>query len=159
MNPLCVLNPNSSARPILVIEDNDMDLDFCLQALEEHTVGNPVLACRDGDEAIDFINAHLEASDPQLPLLVLLDLRLPKVDGMDVLRHARQCAQWGNVPIIALTTSHQDDDRMSALAEGVSAFVSKPVDYDAFSRVIAQIKCDWLLEHTIPEDAPSGPPS
>ena len=157
MRPLCVLNPHSAARPILLIEDNDMDLDFCLQALEEHAVGNPVLVCRDGDEAIDFINAHPGACDPLLPLLVLLDLRLPKVDGMDVLRHARQCTHWRDVPMVALTTSHQDQDRATALAQGISAFVTKPVDFDAFSRIIAQIKWDWLLDHPLCEDRQSNP--
>ena len=85
-----ILNPNSSLRPILVVEDNDMDLDFCMQAFTEHAIANPVFACRDGEEAIQFIDAHPNADDPRLPLLTLLDLRLPKVDGIDVLRHARQ---------------------------------------------------------------------
>ncbi len=75
----------SRARPILVVEDNPMDLDFLLQAFDEHGVLNPVLVCRDGEEAVQFIAAHTDPHDPNLPLLVLLDLRLPKVDGIEVL--------------------------------------------------------------------------
>ena len=75
-------NSHSSLRPILVVEDNDMDLDFCLQAFEENAVANPVIACRDGEEALQFIDAHPSFEDRLFPLLVLLDLRLPKVDGI-----------------------------------------------------------------------------
>jgi CheY-like chemotaxis protein len=86
------------ARPILVVEDNPMDLDFMLQAFEEHGVVNPVLVCRDGEEALQFIADHAQPDDAHLPLLVLLDLRLPKVDGIEVLRQARQHPFWRQIP-------------------------------------------------------------
>ena len=89
-----MLNPHSPLRPILVIEDNDMDMDFCLQAFSENAVANPVIACRDGEEALQFMDAHPSSTDRQFPLLVLLDLRLPKIDGIEVLRHARQHPVW-----------------------------------------------------------------
>jgi CheY-like chemotaxis protein len=143
---LCVMNPDSPLRAILVVEDNDMDLDFCLQAFEEHAVANPVYACRDGDEAIAYVDAHQDPADRRFPLLVLLDLHLPKVDGIEVLRHARASARWHKVPILALTTSSQEQDRLAALASGVNAFVTKPVSFDAFSDVIQRIKIDWMQD-------------
>ena len=82
------------ARPILVVEDNPMDLDLMLQAFEESSVVNPIRVCRDGEEALQFIGTHLTPDDPNLPVLVLLDLRLPKVDGIEVLRQARKRTVW-----------------------------------------------------------------
>lgn len=145
-----VMNAHSTSRPILLVEDNDMDLDFCLQAFEEHGITHPVAACRDGEEAIEFIDAHLDPADPQLPLLVLLDLRLPKVDGIDVLRHARQKEAWVQVPIVILTTSSENGDIKRAYEFGVNAYVVKPVNFDAFVEVVKSIKMDWLVNHASP---------
>ena len=78
--------PVTRARPILVIEDNAMDLDLLLRAFEEHAVLNPVRVCRDGEEALNYIDAHPSPDDPDLPLVALLDLRLPKVDGIEAAR-------------------------------------------------------------------------
>lgn len=76
--------PIPSGRCVLVIEDNPMDLDLMLQAFQEHNIANPIRVCRDGEEALQFIEAHTSPEDPDLPLLVLLDLRLPKIDGIEV---------------------------------------------------------------------------
>ena len=152
MNP--IFNPNSSLRPILVVEDNDMDLDFCLQAFEEHAIANPVFACRDGEEAIQFIDKHPAEDDPLLPLLVLLDLRLPKVDGIDVLRHARQHPVWKQVPFIILTTSRENSDIGAAYEVGVNAYIVKPVDFASFTDVVKQIKMFWILTN----EPPFAPP-
>lgn len=150
MKDRLVLNTASTLRPILLVEDNDMDLDFCLQAFEEHAIANPVAACRDGEEAIEFIDAHLEPSDPQLPLLVLLDLRLPKVDGLDVLRHARKQAAWLQVPIVILTTSSENDDIKRAYEFGVNSYVVKPVNFGSFAEVVKHLKMYWLLTNESP---------
>ena len=153
MNP--ILNPNSSLRPILVVEDNDMDLDFCIQAFEEHAIANPVFACRDGEEAIQFIDAHPAADDPHLPLLTLLDLRLPKIDGIDVLRHARQHPIWKQVPFIILTTSREHSDIGAAYEVGVNSYIVKPVDFSSFADVVKQIKMFWILTNEPPFAAPN----
>lgn len=150
MTPDIVLNPASPLRPIVVVEDNDMDLDFCLQALEEHHVANPVIACRDGDEAIQYIDAHPSPLDPGFPLLMLLDLKLPKVDGLTVLRHARQSAPWQQVPIIMLTTSSEGTDIETSYQQGVNAYIVKPVDFSAFSEVVKHIKLNWILTNEAP---------
>ena len=147
------------ARSILVVEDNPMDLDFLLQAFEEHGVLNPVFVCRDGEEALQFIEAHTTPDDPDLPLLVLLDLRLPKVDGVDVLRHARQHPVWKRIPVVVITTSRENVDVSRAYELGVNSYIVKPVDFASFTAVVKQIKCYWLLTNEPPfPDAMRRPP-
>jgi CheY-like chemotaxis protein len=141
---------SAQARPILVVEDNPMDLDFMLQAFEEHGVLNPVNVCRDGEEALQFIAAHASADDPAIPLLVLLDLRLPKVDGIEVLRAARQHPVWRRVPFVVVTTSRENTDINRAYELGVNSYVVKPVDFAAFANVVKQIKVYWLLTNEPP---------
>lgn len=151
-----VLNHHSPLRPILVVEDNDMDLDFCLQAFEEHAITNPVVACRDGEEAIDFINAHSDPADAHFPLMVLLDLRLPKVHGIDVLRHARTLPVWKQVPFVVLTTSSENTDISAAYEHGVNSYIVKPVDFEAFVEVVRHIKVYWILTNIPPFAARNG---
>ncbi len=147
------------ARPILVVEDNPMDLDFLLQAFEEHGVLNPVCVCRDGEEALQFIDAHQTPDDVNLPLLVLLDLRLPKVDGVEVLRQARQHPVWKRIPVVVVTTSRENADISRAYELGVNSYVVKPVDFAAFTAVVKQIKFYWLLTNEPPfPDATRGLP-
>ncbi len=144
------------ARPILVVEDNPMDLDFLLQAFDEHGVLNPVTICRDGEEALQFIDAHATPEDPALPLLALLDLRLPKVDGIDVLRRARQHSVWRQIPFIVVTTSRENADISRAYELGVNSYIVKPVDFAAFADVVKQIKIYWLLTNEPPFSSPLG---
>jgi len=122
------------ARSIMVVEDNPMDLDFMLQTLEENTLVNPVRVCRDGEEALEFIEAHSMPDDPDLPLLVLLDLR-----------RARQHPIWSQVPFIVVTTSRENSDISCAYELGVNSYIVKPVDFAAFAAVVKQIKIFWLL--------------
>jgi CheY-like chemotaxis protein len=138
------------ARPILVVEDNPMDLDFLLQAFEEHGVLNPVLVCRDGEEALQFMASHPTPEDPSLPLVALLDLRLPKVDGIEVLRYARQHAVWKQIPFVVVTTSRENVDISRAYELGVNSYIVKPVGFAAFAEVIKQIKFYWLLTNEPP---------
>jgi CheY-like chemotaxis protein len=155
MNSSPVPLNTSLLRPLLVVEDNDMDLDFCMQAFAEHSVANPILFCRDGDEALQFIDAHPTPEHPQLPLLVLLDLRLPKVDGIDVLRHARQHPVWKQVPFIVVTTSRENSDISRAYELGVNSYIVKPVDFASFAAVMKSIKVYWLLTNEPPFPEPN----
>ena len=144
-----------SVRPILLVEDNPMDLDFALQAFDEHSVANPIAVCRDGEEALQYIEAHNSPEDPQLPILVLLDLRLPKVDGIEVLRHARQDPIWKQIPFVVLTTSRENEDIETAYQLGVNSYIVKPVEFVTFSEVVKTVKVYWLLTNE-PAFPPGG---
>jgi CheY-like chemotaxis protein len=147
------------ARPILLVEDNPMDLDLMLQAFKESNVVNPLCVCRDGEEALQFIETHLTPDDPKLPVLVLLDLRLPKVDGIEVLRQARQRPVWKRIPFIVVTTSREDTDISSAYEYGVNSYIVKPVTFAAFAEVVKHIKAYWLLTNEPPFPGPARRPS
>ncbi len=147
------------ARPILVVEDNPMDVDFMLQAFKESNVANPVNVCRDGEEALQYIEAHQTPEDPNLPLLVLLDLRLPKVDGIDVLRQARQHSVWRQVPFIVVTTSRENIDITTAYDLSVNSYIVKPVNFPAFAEVVKHIRVYWLLTNEPPFPEPCRRPS
>jgi two-component system response regulator len=142
---------NTWVRPILLIEDNPMDVDLTLQAFNEHGVANPIVVCRDGEEALDYMDTHDSPADSQVPILVLLDLRLPKVDGVDVLRQARSRETvWKQVPFVVLTTSRENRDIDAAYRLGVNSYIVKPVDFLAFADVAKTIKVYWLLTNEPP---------
>jgi len=143
-------NLKSAARPILLIEDNPMDIDLTLQAFEEHGVVNPIAVCRDGEEALRYMDAHNAPEDPELPIVVLLDLRLPKVDGTEVLRQARQHPIWKQVPFIVITTSRENQDIETAYQLGVNSYIVKPVEFATFAGVVKTIKVYWLLTNQPP---------
>lgn len=147
------------ARPILVVEDNPMDIDFMLQAFVESNVANPVNVCRDGEEALQYIEAHSSPADPNLPLLVLLDLRLPKVDGIDVLRQARKHPVWRQIPFVVVTTSRENADISMAYDLSVNSYIVKPVSFSAFAEVVKHIKVYWLLTNEPPFPDPLRRPS
>ena len=140
----------ASPRTILLVEDNPMDIDFTLQAFQEHRVVNPIVVLRDGEEALQYIDRHPSAEDTEFPILVLLDLRLPKVDGIDVLKQAREHPVWKQVPIIVLTTSRENIDIERAYELGVNSYIVKPIDLGSFSEVVRNVKTYWLLTNQPP---------
>jgi CheY-like chemotaxis protein len=137
-------------RSILLVEDNPMDVDLTLRAFEEHSVANPVVVCRDGEEALQYMEVHGSPTDTRLPILVLLDLRLPKVDGIEVLRIAREHPVWKQIPIVVLSTSRENADIDAAYGLGVNSYIVKPVDFLAFAEVVKNIKVYWLLTNQPP---------
>lgn len=142
---------SSRVRPILLVEDNPMDVDLTLRAFEEHGIANPVVVCRDGEEALRYMDEHQSAKDPGVPILVLLDLRLPKVDGIEVLQWARNGETvWKQVLFVVLTTSREDADVEAAYKLGVNSYVVKPVDFLAFVELAKTIKVYWLLTNEPP---------
>jgi CheY-like chemotaxis protein len=141
---------NTSIRPILLVEDNPMDLDLTFQALEGNGVVNPIVACRDGEEALEYMEKHRSPDDLQVPILVLLDLRLPKIDGIEVLRQARSDPVWRQVPIVVMTTSRENSDIETAYGLGVNSYIVKPVDFLTFTEVVRSIKVYWLLTNEPP---------
>lgn len=148
---------NGSTRPILVVEDNPMDLDLMLQALHEHDVANTIVSCRDGEEALRYMEEHRSPGDGHVPVIVLLDLRLPKVDGIAVLKQARTDPVWKQVPFVVMTTSRENTDIEAAYQLGVNSYIVKPVDFVTFMDVVKSIKLYWLLTNEPPfRDATAG---
>ncbi len=147
---------NARVRPILLVEDNPMDVDLTCEALKELSVINPIVVCRDGEEALRYMEQHELPTDSKIPILVLLDLRLPKVDGIDVLRCARGHAIWKQVPVVVLTTSRENKDIEAAYELGVNSYIVKPVDSLAFAELMKTIKTYWLLTNEQPFGAMTG---
>jgi CheY-like chemotaxis protein len=130
-------------RPILLVEDNPMDVDLTRRAFARRKLVNPLEIARDGQEALDYIQ-RWEAGDP-LPSVILLDLKLPKVDGLEVLRHLKSHAIFRVIPVVILTTSAEERDIQAAYQLGVNSYIVKPVDFDKFMEVAAHIDLYWML--------------
>ncbi|MEY3288719.1 MAG: hypothetical protein RLZZ419_961 [Pseudomonadota bacterium] len=131
-------------RPILLVEDNPMDIDFALQAFTKNKINNPVVICRDGEEALAFIQTHTTPDDLQLPALVLLDLHLPKVDGFEVLHECRQHDIWKQIPVVVLTISHDITDISRAYQLGANSYIVKPLNLADFTEMMLYINAYWL---------------
>lgn len=129
-------------QPILLVEDNPMDLDLTQRAFARRRLANPIHVARDGAEAIAYF-AALTPEQP-LPAVVLLDLKLPKVDGLEVLRHLKNNPMLRKLPVVVLTTSSQDRDVQAAYDLGANSYIVKPVDFDKFIAVVEQIDMYWL---------------
>ncbi len=135
--------PNQSARPILLVEDNPVDLDLTLRAFSRRNLANPVLVARDGQEALDWI-PRWEAGEA-LPLVILLDIKLPRVDGLEVLRRLRDNPTSQHVPVVMLTSSDEDRDVQMAYQLHANSYIVKPVSFDKLMGVATQIELYWCL--------------
>jgi CheY-like chemotaxis protein len=142
------MNNNDPTRPILLVEDNPMDVDLTLRAFKKCNVANPILVARDGEEALKYI-PRWQAGEP-LPAVILLDLKLPKIHGLEVLRQIKTHAQFAVIPIIVLTSSSEDADVKSAYQLGANSYIVKPVDFNKFIEVASQIELYWILLNTPP---------
>ncbi len=134
-------------KPILLVEDNPHDLELTLVALERSQLANDVVVVRDGAEALDYLHARgaYEGRDAGNPAVVLLDLKLPKVDGLEVLADVRGSAALKSVPVVMLTSSKEEQDLVRSYALGVNAYVVKPVDFKEFVRAIADLGVFWAV--------------
>ncbi len=130
-------------RPILLVEDNPMDLDLTRRAFNRRRVVNPIEVARDGEEAIDWIRRWDEGAPP--PVLILLDLKLPRVDGLEVLRHYKEHPRYRSIPVVVLTTSDEDRDIETAYQLGANSYIVKPVEFEKFVEVAAQVEVYWTL--------------
>lgn len=134
-------------KPILLVEDNPNDLELTLIALEKSQLANEVIITRDGAEALDYLMCRGEYSARQAgnPAVVLLDLKLPKVDGLEVLREIRNTAHLKSIPVVMLTSSKEEQDLVRSYELGVNAYVVKPVDFNEFVRAIADLGIFWAV--------------
>ena len=130
-------------KPILLVEDNPMDVDLTIRALQRNHVTNRLQVARDGEEAIGWISRW--ASGEPVPALILLDLKLPKVDGLEVLRQLKAHPTYRAAPVVILTTSAEDRDVQTAYGLGANSYIVKPVSFDHFVQVAAQIDLYWTL--------------
>ena len=142
------MSMQNSPRPILIVEDNPMDLDLTRRAFARRKLANPIEVARDGEEALAFL-PRWQAGAPQ-PAVILLDLKLPKVNGLEVLRQIRSHPEFGDIPIVMLTTSAEDADIKKAYELGVNSYILKPVDFEKFLEVAAQIELYWSVLNTRP---------
>ncbi len=138
---------------ILLVEDDDADLELTLNALRAAHVANPIHVARDGQEALDFVATHRAQGGPKRLRLVLLDLKMPRVDGLTVLREIRKDAQWNSVPVVVLTSSAQDPDLRAAYALGANSYIQKPADFEQFRNIVAQVGLYWLVVNHVPQSS------
>ena len=142
------MNNISQVVEILLVEDNATDAELAMRTLKKNNLANNLVWFKDGAEALDFLFARGEyagRSDCAPPRLVLLDLRLPKVDGMEVLRVIKDDARTQAIPVVVLTSSQEDRDVAESYKLGVNSYISKPVEFDAFAKTVAELGMYWLL--------------
>jgi two-component system response regulator len=142
---------------ILYVEDNAADVELTLVALRRSRLANRIHIARDGAEALDFIFCRgLHANDEfSVPKLVLLDLKLPKVDGIEVLRAIREDERTKMIPVVVLTSSNEQKDLVESYKSHVNSYIQKPVDFDQFQQVVQQLGLYWLVINQTPPPEPS----
>ncbi len=128
-------------RYILLIEDNPLDIDLTKRAFARRHLADPLVIAHDGEEAMQYIDEWETGKQP--PSLILLDLKLPKIDGLDVLARLKQHAQYKKIPVVILTTSGEDRDVQSAYALGANSYIVKPVSFEKFIEVAERIESYW----------------
>ena len=132
---------------ILLVEDNPHDLELTLRAVKKGNLANKVTAVRDGAEALDFIfgrGTHQGRDITNGPRVIFLDLKLPKVDGIDVLRAVKADERTKKIPIVIITSSAEERDRVESYQLGANSYVVKPIEFDAFMKTIADLGFYWL---------------
>ena len=136
-----------SLKPILLVEDNLNDIELVLDALRRNNLVNKVITARHGGEALDYLHrtgVH-EGRDGDDPIFILLDLKMPKVDGLEVLRQIKQDPKLQMIPVVMLTSSNEESDLVKSSKLGVNSYVVKPVDFGQFVEVIRQMGLFWAV--------------
>ncbi len=142
-----------SEKLILLVEDSAPDEELAIRALRKNGIRNEVVVARDGQEALDYLFAegsHAGRDHAELPTVILLDLKLPKIDGLDVLRQIRADERTKLVPIVILTSSNEERDRIEGYGLGANSFVRKPIGLTEFSEAVRQLGLYWLMVNEPP---------
>jgi CheY-like chemotaxis protein len=139
---------NSEELDILLVEDNQDDMDLALHALRRENLANNIFVARDGEEALDFLfcrGTFAKRSFEHPPKLVLLDLKLPKVDGMEVLKLVKSDLRTKTIPVVIMTSSKEERDLVAGYNLGVNSYIQKPVDFDQFRETVKSVGLYWLI--------------
>ena len=136
---------------ILLVEDNPDDIELTLLAFKQYNFSNEIVVARDGQEVLDILFPSKEKSEKiKLPDIILLDLKLPKVSGLDVLKEIKTHPETRTIPVIVLTTSNEDRDMRDSYRLGVNSYIRKPVKFDKFVEVVKQLGLYWILLNQVP---------
>ena len=135
-------------NPILLVEDNPIDVDLTIRAFKSSNLINPIEIARDGEEALNYIKKWDDGV--AIPVVILLDLKLPKVDGLDVLKTMKEHPIYKTIPIVVLTSSAENSDIEAAYKLGVNSYIVKPVNFDNFLKVAVQIELYWNVLNKLP---------
>jgi two-component system, response regulator len=142
-----------SNKIILLVDDNEQDVFLTQRALKKSNIANDVVVCSDGQEALDYLfgNGRYTGRDlTQMPVVTLLDIKMPRVDGFEVMRQMRADPRTKLLPVVCLTSSKEDKDILEGYRVGCSAYVIKPVDFDQFAEAIRQLGLFWLVLNEAP---------
>lgn len=142
-----------SDKTILLVEDNPDDEELTLRALRRGNIANEVAVARDGSEALEYLfgTGSNDGRDPsQMPAVVLLDLKLPKIGGLEVLKRIRADSRTGMIPVVILTSSSEDEDMIRSYESGANSYVRKPVNFAEFTNAVSQLGLYWLLLNSLP---------
>lgn len=140
---------------ILLAEDNPDDVELTIRALREANISNEIVVARDGVEALDYLfctGPHADRDPCEAPAVILLDLKMPRVDGLEVLERLRADERTKLIPVVILTTSDEEADRLAGYELGVNSYIRKPVDFEQFNAAVQQLGLYWLLLNEPPPD-------
>jgi CheY-like chemotaxis protein len=143
----------NTVQDILLVEDSQNDIDLALYALREENLANSIFVVRDGEKALDFLfcrGAFAERSFKHPPKLVLLDLKLPKVDGLQVLKQLKSDPRTKTIPVVIMTSSSEERDLVEGYNLGVNSYIQKPVDFDQFRTTVKTLGLYWLVVNQAP---------
>ncbi|HEV8282889.1 MAG TPA: response regulator [Chitinophagaceae bacterium] len=133
---------------IILVEDNRADADLTIRALKKNRIANSLIHLKDGEEALDYIfcrGAYEKRSISDIPKLILLDIKMPKVDGIEVLRKIKSDSRTRIIPVVLLTSSKEEKDIVESYHLGVNSYIVKPVDFDSFVKAVSDLGLYWLL--------------
>lgn len=146
------MNSTETHPPILLVDDNECDIDLALRAFKKQKFLNPIEVCHDGVEVMDIVKEWDKGRIP--PVLILLDLKMPRINGLQVLAYLKGTEKYKDIPIVVLTTSKEDSDIAKAYSLGANSYIVKPVEYSKFLQIAAQIKLYWTVLNSFPIGMP-----
>ncbi|MGF7117330.1 response regulator [Methanobacterium oryzae] len=142
-----------SEGAILLVEDNPDDVDLTIRALKKNNIKNEIVVARDGVEALDYLfgtGTYAERDTSTMPIVILLDLKLPKVDGLEVLKRIRSENRTKMIPVVILTSSKEEKDLIESYSSHANSYIQKPVDFDQFMDTVRHLGLYWLILNEVP---------